>query len=208
MLLFEIRVEKHGKITNEDSAEPGGAHFFIVQQDQTIFARALKLTQLSRKMPIEVDAKFTGNFIFENQRVAEQPIDDRAAQTVLAGEAIATHGSDAAVLHGFLPTWQVTMVLRVGILKRANGRDAHAVEISSGFCGIALKVSVQGSLLLRNRQLIAGLGEMVHADVEIACFDKLHQAGTKYLKFLHAFRQVSSERALLLFEPGRMSITK
>ena len=68
------------------------------------------------------------------------------------------------------------MILRVGVLKRADGGDAHAVEIGSSFSGVTLKIPVQGALLLRNGQLIAGLGEMVHADVEIPSFDKLHEA--------------------------------
>ena len=83
MLLFEIRIEKHRKIADEDSAEPSGAHFFIVRYDQAILTRALKLAQLSGEVLIEVDAEFTRNFIFHNYRVAEQPIDYRAAQAVL-----------------------------------------------------------------------------------------------------------------------------
>ena len=100
------------------------------------------------------------------------------------------------------------MILRVGILKRADGGDAHAVQVGAGFGGVALKIAMQRSLLLRNGQLVAGLGEMVHADVEVACFDKLHQARAKYFEFLHAFGQMRGERALLFFEPGHMGVAE
>ncbi len=72
--------------------------------------------------------------------------------------------------------WQVAMILRVSVLKRADGGDPHAVKIGAGFSGIALKIAMQSTLLLRNRQLVVRLGEMVHADVEIAGFDEFHQA--------------------------------
>ncbi len=83
MLLFEIRIEKHRKIADEDSAEPRGAHFFLIQQHQAVLARALQLAQLSGEMLIEVDAEVARNFIFHDNRVAEQPIDHRAPQAVL-----------------------------------------------------------------------------------------------------------------------------
>ena len=58
MLLFEIRIENHRKIADEDSAEPGGAHFLIVQHHQAILARVLELAQLGGEVLIEVDAEF------------------------------------------------------------------------------------------------------------------------------------------------------
>src|SRR5262249_13257375 len=48
----------------------------------------------------------------------------------------------------------------------------------------------------------------VHTDVEIAGFEKLQQPGTEDLKFLHAFRQKRGESALLLFQPGNVSVAE
>src|ERR1700722_10900183 len=49
---------------------------------------------------------------------------------------------------------------------------------------------------------------MVHADVKVAGLNKFHQAGAEDFKFLHAFRQMSGEGALLLFEPRDMRIAE
>ena len=71
------------------------------------------------------------------------------------------------------------MILRVGVLKRADGADAHAVEVGAGFGGVALKIAMQRALLLGDGEFIAGFGEMVHADVVVAGVEKLHQAGAE-----------------------------
>src|SRR5882672_9040390 len=47
---------------------------------------------------------------------------------------------------------------------------------------------------------------MVHADVEIAGFDELEQAGAENIKFLHAFREVGGKGALLFFKPRHIGI--
>ena len=75
----------------------------------------------------------------------------------------------------------------VGALNAADGGDAHAVEVGARFSGVALKIAVQSAVLLRNGELVAGPGEVIHADVEIAGFDKLEQACAENLEFLHAF---------------------
>src|SRR5882724_4738021 len=49
---------------------------------------------------------------------------------------------------------------------------------------------------------------MVHADVEIAGFDELEQAGAENIKFLHAFREVGGKGALLFFKPRHMGIAE
>ena len=81
------------------------------------------------------------------------------------------------------------MILRVGVFERADGGDAHAVEVGAGFGGVALKIAMQGALLLRSGQFIAGFGEMVHANVQVARLNKFHQAGAENLKFFHALGQ-------------------
>src|SRR4029077_17184049 len=108
------------------------------------------------------------------------------------------HGGEAAFGDGFFPGRDVTIVLRVGILNAADGGDAHAVAVGADFGGITLKISVQGAVLLRNGKFVTGLGEMVHANVEIASFEKLEQARSKDFEFLHAFREMRGEGTLLL----------
>ena len=100
------------------------------------------------------------------------------------------------------------MILRVGVLDTADGRDTHAVKVGAGFRGVALEIAVEGAILLRNRELIAGLGEMIHADVEIAGVEEFGETHAKNFKFLHAFGKMRGEGALLFFEPGDVGVAE
>ena len=62
--------------------------------------------------------------------------------------------------------------------------------------------------MLRDGELVAGLGEMVHADVEVAGFDELEQAGAENFEFFHAFGKMRGEGALLFFQPGDVRVAE
>src|SRR6267154_1356412 len=140
--------------------------------------------------------------------MTQQAADDGAAQTILVRKLIAAHGSEATFGDGLFPGRNVPVILRVGVLDAADGGDAHAVEVGARFRGIALKIAVQRAVLLGDGELVAGLCEMVHADVEIAGVEKLEKASAENLKFLHAFGQMRGERALLLFQPRHVSVAE
>ncbi len=96
----------------------------------------------------------------------------------------------------------------VGIPESADRGDSHAVKIRAGFRRIALKIPVQRAILLRDGKFIAGLCEVVHANIEIAGFEKFQHPRSKNLKFLHAFGQMRREGALLLLQPGHVGVAK
>src|SRR6266704_639982 len=131
-----------------------------------------------------------------------------ATQAILVRKLIAAHGGKAALGDGFLPRGDVAIVLRVGVLDAADGGDAHAVEIGAGFGCVALKIAVQRAVLLGDGQFVAGLREVVHADVEIAGLEKFEEPGAENFKFFHAFGKMRSKRTLLLFEPGNVRIAE
>src|SRR5690348_6169583 len=112
------------------------------------------------------------------------------------------------VRDGSGPVVCVSLVLSVGALEAADGGDTHAVEAGAGFCGVTLKIAVQRAVLLRDGEFVAGFGEVVHADIEVASLDELQQTGSKNLEFLHAFRQVRSKGPLLLLEPGDVGVAE
>ncbi len=145
----------------------------------------------SAKVLVEVDAEFAGDFVLQDDGVAEEAADDGAAEAVVVGEVIAAHGGDAAFVDGFFPAGDVAVILRVGVLDAADGGDAHAVEVGAGFGGVALEIAVERAILLGDGKLVAGLGEVVHADVEIAGFEKFQEAGAEDFEFLHAFGKVA-----------------
>src|SRR5450755_3381880 len=97
MLLFQIWIENHGQVADEDSSEPGGADFFAVDDDQAILARNFELGKLASEVTVKIDAELAGNLVFHDDGVAEKAIDDRATQTVVFGKPVAAHGGDAAV---------------------------------------------------------------------------------------------------------------
>src|SRR5579863_2408332 len=100
------------------------------------------------------------------------------------------------------------MVLRIRVLNSADGGDAHSVQVGAGLGGIALEVAVQGALALGDGQLVAGLREMVHADVQVSGLEKFEQPGAKNFKLLHTLREVGGEGALLFFQPRDMGVAE
>ena len=131
--------------------------------------------------------------------MAEEAADYRAAEAIVFGEVIAAHGGDADFVDGFFPGGDVALVLGIGVLDAGDGGDAHAVEVGAGFGGVALEIAVKRTILLRRGEFVAGLGEVVHADVEIACFQKFEEAGAEDFEFLHAFGEMAFEGVLLFF---------
>ena len=61
------------------------------------------------------------------------------------------------------------MILRIGVVKAADGGDTHAVEVGASFCGVALEISVQRAFFLGHSKFVAGLGEMIPPAVFKAC---------------------------------------
>ena len=93
-------------------------------------------------------------------------------------------------------------------MNAADGGDPHAVEIGAGFGRVALKIAVQRTLLLRDGEFVAGLGEMVHADVQVAGLDEFEQAGAENSELHQAFGKMRDERALLFLQPGNVRVTE
>src|SRR6266851_7016930 len=118
------------------------------------------------------------------------------------------HGSEAPFGDGLFPGRNIPVILSIGVLNAADGGDAHAVEVSARLGGVALKIAVQRAVSLRNGEFVPGLCEVVHADVEIAGLEKLEQAHAEDLEFLHAFRQVRGEGALLLLQPRHVRVAE
>lgn len=104
--------------------------------------------------------------------MTEEAVDYGAAEAVIVGEVVAAHGGDAAVGDGFFPIGDIAMILGVGVLDAADRGDAHAVEVGARFGGVALKIAMESAILLGDGEFVTGLGEMVHADIEIAGFEE------------------------------------
>src|SRR6266850_805487 len=58
LLFFEIWVENHCQIADENAAEPGGADFASFEKHEAILARWFQAAKLFREMLVKIDAKF------------------------------------------------------------------------------------------------------------------------------------------------------
>jgi len=67
---------------------------------------------------------------------------------------------------------------------------------------------MQRAVLLGKGELVAGLGEMIHADVEVSGFEKLEESDAEDFEFFHAFGEMCGEGALLFFQPGNVSVAE
>src|SRR6266851_7003066 len=140
--------------------------------------------------------------------MAQQAADDGATQPILVRKLITAHGSEAPFGDGLFPGRNIPVILSIGVLNAADGGDAHAVEVSARLGGVALKIAMQRAVSLRNGEFVARLCEVVHADVEIAGLEKREQANAEDLEFLHAFREVRGEGALLLLQPRHVRVAE
>ena len=65
LLSFQIRIEDHRQIANEDSAEPGAPDLVPLEENQPILAGWFETMQLVCKIFIEIDAKFAPDLVLE-----------------------------------------------------------------------------------------------------------------------------------------------
>jgi len=206
LLALEIGVEDHGEVANEDAAEPGGGDLLGFESDKAVLDGGSEGLEFVGEVLVEIDLEFAGDFVLEDDGVAEQAGDDGAAKAVVVGKVIAAHGGDAALGDGFFPVGNVAVILGVGVLDARDGGDAHAIEVGAGFGGVALKIAVESAILLGTGEFVAGFGEVVHADVEVSGLDEFEQAGAENFELGHAFGEMTGEGALLLFEPGDVGV--
>src|SRR5258708_31943643 len=100
--------------------------------------------------------------------MTKQAADDGAAETILIRKLIAAHGGEAAFGDGLFPGRNVPVILSIGVLNAADGGDAHAVEGGARFGGVALEISVERAVLLRNGEFVPGFRAVVHAAGDVA----------------------------------------
>ena len=99
--------------------------------------------------------------------MTDQIGDHRPAQPVVGVQPHAPEHRQPALVDPREIVLQPFQVLAVTVPDHADGGRAQADQIAVGVGAVALEVPVQGAGLLRQRQLVVGLGEMVHADVDV-----------------------------------------
>ena len=94
--------------------------------------------------------------------------DDGAPQQIVVAQFDAAEHRHAFVIDPLLVARQLAFILAVGITDAADCADAHADDVAVAVGGITLEVARQFAFPLGDGQLVAGFGEMVHADIDVA----------------------------------------
>src|ERR1700741_2520558 len=79
LLFFEIGIENHGQVADENTAEPSGPDFAAFEEHETILPRRFEVEEFVGEILVEVDPEFAGNFVLDDDGVAEQAANDGAA---------------------------------------------------------------------------------------------------------------------------------
>src|SRR6202011_276975 len=109
---------------------------------QTVVAKILQAADFAREVIVERDRELAFDFALGNYRVAQQPIDDRAADAVILAQAIATHGRQSTTLNRALVRAKVAVILRIAAADIADRAHTHAVQIRSRLGRVTLEISV------------------------------------------------------------------
>ena len=67
-----------------------------------------------------------------------------------------------------LPRRQIARILAVTITDMADRAHAQTDQVGFGMRRVAHEVAMQAAIFLRQRKLVLGQGEMIHADIAVA----------------------------------------
>src|ERR1043166_211025 len=127
-------------------------------------------------MFIEIYSECFVDFALRNHCVTKQPTYHLAPQPVFRRQMITAHRRDPALVYCFFPSCKFAEILRIGILKSADRRDSHSMQVCARFCRIALKISMQRAFRLGYSKLVSRFGEVIHPDIEVSRFNKLQRS--------------------------------
>ncbi len=100
--------------------------------------------------------------------MAGQRLDHRAPQQVVLRQLDAAPHRQAPLVERGVVLLECLVVLVVGRPDAADRRHAEADQVAFRMRRVALEVALQPPLALRHREFVVRLGEVVHADVQVA----------------------------------------
>ena len=99
---------------------------------------------------------------------AHEVLDEAAAQQVVFVEQVAAEQGQPAGIEVGIVGFELALVLAVDAADFADGGEADGNQVAVGVGGIALEVALQAAFAQGNGEFVLGLGEMVHADEDVA----------------------------------------
>src|SRR5689334_13551033 len=94
-ILFQVSVERHRKVAQEDPAQGRSPDLFGSELDQAIFDAGSQTLQRLGEVVVEPNAELPLDLALDEHTVAKQVLDHRAAQIIVSGKAESPEGRRA-----------------------------------------------------------------------------------------------------------------
>ena len=196
-------IKHHADITNQQPTFQGHANPFVIQRHQPEFSEFLQLVEFSCKVAAEGDRVSLLQRAYRQFEITHQHLNDEAPQQIIHGQLEAAHNRQLAFIQMLVIRIQRFDILAVAGADGTNGRDPERHEVQIGLRGVALKIAMQPALLLRYRQIISRLGEMVHTDVDVTSLIQSPYAQRQHVELDVGCRHVCFVDAALWLEQMR-----
>ena len=144
-----------------------------------------------------------------DRKVAHDPLDDVGAEAVFLGECVALGGGEPVLGDAREIVARRNGVLHESLRHAADGAGAETDQRVGGIVGVALEVALQPAFLSRDGQTVAGKGEMIEADADVAGVQQGFRDGFGLQVPLDAVGQgVFGDLALMLLERGNVGVAE
>ncbi len=156
-----MRVETHRHVADNQFARAFDKNSLVVVFEQIVGNKRFEFRQIGGEIIFKIDAEFAFNRSLVNLQMTHQLHNCFFTNVVVERHPITD------VCRGFVPfdslviIFQILQILRVNVLKLADCRNTESVNVRSGAGRIALKIAIQGVVLLSDCQLVGRFGEMV-----------------------------------------------
>src|SRR4249919_975610 len=188
--LLEIAVEAHGDVTQEQPPARGDRDPARLDPDQAVLGQGPQLFERLGEVLGEIDPVAPLKRAYRHLALAYQLLDQVRAQLVVLIQAHAAEYRQPAFVERNLPARQVARVLAEAVADVADRAHAQADEVAVGVGGVAHEVAMQAAARLRDREIVVGQCEMIHADVHVARGGQFRDRQLQQHEFGFRVRQV------------------
>ncbi len=203
---MQIAIELHGDDAHQQAAlrrDLDAQTLRAFAHDQPGIFQRLEALQVEGKGGGGVHFEFVGQRGQIELEIAHQPLNGGASQVVFGGEMHPARRGQLAESQHLGVFIDGLGVLRIAIADVGNAGHAKGQQIEFGLRGVALEIAVQLALALGAGELVARLGEVIHADVDITRFFQPTDGQTQQAELDLGRRQVFGVDAALRLENVR-----
>jgi hypothetical protein len=206
----EISIEGHAHVAHEQTAARRHGERLVVHRQQAVGDRAAgrgELRELRCEVSFEVDAEPRFHRLSRQVKVAHQLGNHVPPEAIVVAQRVAAFDRELSVVDRLVVAGECLVVLRERTAHVADGRDADGNAVRRRPRGVAHEAAVQPALARRHGQLVAGQGEVVHADRHVAGAVEGVDGGSEQLAFRVRVRQIERiDRLLVRPQPRHVRV--